>query len=336
MLKRILHGILPGLGVLLLVLDSRTALKSATDGIDLCIRSIIPSIFPFLVLSGMLVAALSGIRFGRLGRLLGIPAGCEGLFALGLLGGYPTGAREVANAWKQGAFSTDDARRMIAFCNNAGPSFLFGILGSVFQEKWMLWLLWAIHILSAVCVGILLPKTGRPATRHYIIEAPTMTDALKHAVATMGYICGWVIFFRMVIGFADRWVLWAAPTSLRVGIYGLFELANGCCSLSLLPTDTQRLVFCSGMLAFGGLCVTMQTASVVGKLGMGIYLPAKILQACISMMLSMLCCYFLFSGNGIDQFLSIIAVGIVGLLTFWCVKRGNMKNRTSIPQAIHV
>ena len=336
MLKRILRSILPGLGVLLLILDSRTAMKGATDGIDLCIRSIIPSIFPFLVLSRMLTATLSGIRFGRFGRLLGIPAGCEGLFAVGLLGGYPTGAREVANAWKQGALDTDEARRMIAYCNNAGPSFLFGILGGVFAEKWMLWLLWAIHIFSACCIGMLLPKIKQSVAQRYIISAPSMTEALKDAVVTMGYICGWVIFFRMVIGFADRWILWSVPASLKVGIYGLLELANGCCSLSALTNDALRFVFCSGMLAFGGVCVTMQTASVVGKLGLGIYLPAKMLQTCISVILSLLCCLFLFPDSYTVQILPVITSGIIGLLTFWGVSRRKMKNRTSIPQAIHV
>ncbi len=298
MFRRIITGCLAALGILLFILDSRTALTGGQEGIDLCIHSIVPSIFPFLVLSGMLTSTITGtnLRILRpLGRILGIPKGTEGIFLTGLLGGYPIGAQAVHQAWMQGQLHKKDAQRMLAFSSNAGPSFLFGILGMQFSKTWVLWMLWAVHILSAIAVGALLP--GKSADINSLLKSKpiTLTQSLKRSVMTMGIICGWVILFRVILAFLDRWILWVFPVSVQVGIHGLLELANGCCQVSLVPSEGLRFMICSIMLAFGGICVCLQTASVTGDLGIGQYLPGKILQMIVSLILSTIIQYFMFS-----------------------------------------
>ena len=284
-----MKGLMAGIGILILILDSKTALSGANSGITLCSQSVIPSIFPFLILTGVLLPLLSGKQSGMLrpiSRLLRIPQGTESIFLMGLLGGYPTGALMVTQAWKNGQLKRDDARRMLAFCSNAGPSFLFGILGSKFPNAWMLWVLWLIHIVSAVLTAVLLPGPHSKFAGNIAAPSVTWTDSLKNAVRTMAYICGWVVFFRVVIAFLDRWVLWLLPVSARVIVYGILELANGCCNLNYIASDGLRFVICSGILAFGGVCVMMQTASVTGSLGLGYYLPGKLLQMAFSIILS--------------------------------------------------
>ena len=281
-----LDQILPAIGFLLLILDARTALSGARDGIELCTRSIIPSIFPFLVLSTMLMQGLVGGNLGflrPLGVLLSIPKGAESIFLCGLLGGYPTGAQAVHQAWQNGQISKNNAQRMLAFCSNAGPSFLFGILGSMFSKVWMSWALWGIHILSAIMVGMILPVADQENTKTVNANPITMTEALKKGVVTMGYICGWVVLFRMILAFLDRWFLWHVPAAVRVGIYGVLELANGCCALLMIENEGLRFILASGLLAFGGICVGMQTASVADKLGMGKYWIGKGLQTIFSL-----------------------------------------------------
>lgn len=339
MCKRNLRGTLCGLGVICLILDSATALKGARDGLALCLGSVIPSIFPFLVLLGVLTPMLCGSlpRFLRpLAKLLRIPKGSEGIFLAGMIGGYPTGAQSVYHAWKRGQLSKTDAQRMLAFCSNAGPSFLFGILGSKFPEYRILWALWGIHILSAVIVALIMPGGSRKQSRLSTAPPVTLSKSLKNAVVTMGYICGWVVLFRILIAFLDRWILWLLPVNMRIAVYGILELANGCCSANLIIGDGMRFVLCSGMLAFGGLCVTMQTISVTVELGLGQYIPGKLAQALISMILSIAVQYLLFPSA--DQvaispnFLTIIAVFAL-ILPIILLK---MKNRGSIPSSVGV
>jgi len=277
------------IGILLLILDAKTSLAGAQEAITLCLQNVIPSLFPFLVLACYLTPALSGLNlpFSRnLCKKLGIPLGCEGIFLTGLIGGYPVGAQMIAGAFDRGQLNRQDAWRMLAFCSNCGPAFLFGILGMKFHRMWMLWALWGIHIVSAILVALLLPGKSNQQSKPTPAKAISLTEALKSGVKTIGYICGWVVLFRIAIAFLDRWVLWLLPAQFRVAVYGILELTNGCCSLETVSNTGLRFILAAGMLAFGGICVVMQTISVTGKLGLGRYLPGKLLQAFISIVLS--------------------------------------------------
>ena len=80
------------LGMLLLILDSGRALRGASEGIRLCLCSVLPALLPFWVLSSLLTRLLwgSGGRVSRfLGRLFSIPVGAESLLIPAFLGGYP-------------------------------------------------------------------------------------------------------------------------------------------------------------------------------------------------------------------------------------------------------
>jgi hypothetical protein len=129
--------------MILLIVDSKTALSGTAQGVDLCIRTVIPSLFPFFVISVLMTSALleQPLPFLKhLGRICGIPAGSEGIFLLGLIGGYPVGAQAVAQAWKAGSISEKAAKRMLGFCNNCGPSFLFGIAAVLFRSVSIAWI----------------------------------------------------------------------------------------------------------------------------------------------------------------------------------------------------
>lgn len=279
------------LGMLALILDAKTALDGAGDGIRLCILSVIPALFPFLVLSILLTGALRGGHvplLGPLGGLVGIPAGAESVLAVGLLGGYPVGAQSVAQLFRDGQLSADDARRMLGFCSNAGPAFLFGIVGSQFTDPLTGWKLWSIHILSALAVGMLLPGKSTTAVKATVSPAPTITDAMNKAVRVMAQICGWVVLMRVLIAFLQKWFLWLLPIEIQVILLGLLELTNGCLALSDIGSEALRFVAASALLSFGGLCVMMQTGSVTGSLGLGMYLKGKLMQTAISIILSVL------------------------------------------------
>lgn len=324
--------IFAALGLLILILDSKTAVLGAQEGISLCLRSVIPSLFPFIMLSNLIAGGLCGTSsplLGPLGRILGIPAGAEGIFLTGILGGYPTGAQVVHEAWKHGQLSASDARRMLGFCSNAGPAFLFGMLSPFFSSQKALWLLWGIHILSAVVAGMLLPGRSSGSVSPTSSARSSITAALKRSVAVMGYVCGWVVLFRVLFAFCSRWFLWLLPAEGQVTVYGLLELAGGCCSLSLVSDESVRFVICSGILACGGLCVTMQTASVTGALGLGQYLPGKLIQSICSLWLSS--CVVTW---GSSYFIPCSLV-LPFLLGIWFFLR-KKKNNSSIPVLIGV
>lgn len=290
-MKKSLSGILSALGMLLLILDPKTALGGAKEGIELCLITVIPSLFPFFVLSILLTASLSGLQTKLLrpvGRLCGMPSGTESLLLIGLLGGYPTGAQAVTQAYQGGQLGKEQAQRLLGFCSNAGPAFIFGICASLFPQKWMAWLLWAVHILSALIVGAVLPDREHSTGRITKATQITLPQALDRALKTIGRVCGWVVLFRILIAFIDQWLLWRLAPGWKVLLSGLLELTNGCCQLSAIENIGLRFLLASVFLSFGGLCVTMQTVSVTGELGLGYYLRGKVQQTGFSVLLCLI------------------------------------------------
>ena len=278
-------------GLILLILDSRTALEGARAGIDLCIRTVIPSLFPFFVITGIITGSLMGKPMGFLapiGRLAGIPSGSESILLTGLLGGYPIGAKAVANAYQNGEITGEDAKRMLVFCNNAGPSFIFGMVATQFPDWWMPWLLWAINIAAALMCAWIIPGRSCGEVQLKAGKPPSFIDTVSSAVRSMSMVCGWVVLFRILITILSRWIFWAIPESLQTIVIGILELANGCCDLVTVDNLGLRFVIASGMLSFGGLCVMMQTVSVAENVDRHLYFPGKSVHGLISILLALI------------------------------------------------
>jgi hypothetical protein len=113
-------GIGASIGMIVLILDTKTVLSGARDGITLCAYTVIPSLFPFFLFSVLLNhILLSGdLRFLHpLGKLTGIPTGAEPLLLIGLIGGYPVGAQCISDAYRNKCISRTDAHRMLGFCS---------------------------------------------------------------------------------------------------------------------------------------------------------------------------------------------------------------------------
>lgn len=286
--RKLNTGIAAAAAMLVLILDSKTALDGAVQGLELCIRTVIPSLFPFILLSNVLTGAFSGIPLPvlrPLGKLFSLPEGAEPLLIPAFLGGYPVGAQSIGAAYTAGQLGKEDAQRLLAFCNNAGPSFLFGMAGAMFPRSWMVWALWGIQIISALMVSFLFPcHAGVSKTT---LSRESSRAPMASAVAVMGTICGWVVIFRVGIAFLDRWFLWLLPAEARVAVMGILELSNGCCALGAVESIPTRFVLCSAFLSFGGLCVTMQTQSVIPGLSIRNYLIGKGLQCIFSLLLAM-------------------------------------------------
>ena len=208
---------------------------------------------------------------------------------------------------------------MLAFCNQARPSFLFGILGPILSPR-KACLLWGIQIISALLVSLCIQAV--PEKTVIQPKAPIeLTTALNQGIRTMATICGWIILFRMIISFLHRWILWLFPSHWNVVIIGMLELANGCLALPQINNETTQMLICAGILSFGGICVTMQTASVIDNLSLLIYFPGKILQTAYSMLI---CWFLLPSKIIIPAILSLIILIFILFLRKMENRSGNL------------
>ncbi len=322
----LITGVLCGCAMLMLILDTKTALSGANNAISLCLRTVIPSLFPFFVLSGTLNSILIGQRLKAMrlpGRICKVPIGAESLLLLGFLSGYPVGAQMISQAYKQGSISLHNARRLLGFCSNAGPAFIFGMLSQVFAKPITPWLLWGIHILSALIVGAIIPPGASETCSTSISPQLTLPQSLQNALKSIATVCGWVVIFRVVIAFCNRWFVWQFPITVQILVSGVLELANGCVSLGDIPCEGLRFVIAGGFLGLGGLCVAMQTASVTQETGSGYYFPGKVLQCLISILLSAVIQNFVFLPQDQVQIapLLIVIIVILIILSAWRLRR---------------
>lgn len=310
-MKKAVTAAAAGLGVLVLILDGQTALLGASQGLELCLKAVIPSLFPFLFLCSILTNALWGSRIPvpeSVRKRLGIPRGAESLLIPAFLGGFPAGAQAVGQAYGEGRLERSDAIHLLRFCSNAGPAFLFGMTSPQFPDLKYVWALWIIQILSALTVGILF-RSNPQCEASLSARSNSVSGILTGSVKTMGILCGWIILFRMVTEYLTRWFLWFFPAELQVLLSGLLELSNGCCSLSRIPDISLRFCVCSALLSFGGICVAMQTASVISDLPLKPYLVGKSIQTVLSLPLSLLYLQTGWPGLSAVSFLLFLGLG---------------------------
>ena len=302
-----------GIGIALLILDSKTALAGALDGIQLCINTLIPSLFPFIILSSFLVKSLEGRNFRFLkgiNKFCGIPSGLGSIFLIGLIGGYPIGAKMIADAYKHNSISKKDAQHMLGFCSNAGPAFLFGVISPQFSNPAIPWIIWGIHILSAVLVGNVLCNHSNYAQPIKLQQSFSPSEIISSGIKAAAIISAWVILFRILIFWLQRWLLFHLPAEFQVAFIGFVELTNGIIALKEITSIPIRIALCTAMLSWGGLCVLMQTYSVVSPLGIGKYLPGKVLQTGISLLL----CIGIFSHPLLITVVSVVLYAIYRLI----------------------
>lgn len=284
MKKQRMTMLLCGLSIIVLILDSETAIDGAKEGIQLCSNAVVPSLFPFFLISNVLTSNMMQLPpkwLIPIGRWFCIPPGAESLLIPAFLGGYPVGAQCVHTAYASGSLKKADAERLLAFCNNAGPSFIFGMCARLFMDKKDVFILWGIILFSAwITAGFFSVKQTSVSNLPKI--PVTWGQAMHKALYAIGSVCGWVILFRILARFLNRWFLWVFPAAANIMLIGILELTNGICSLNLMEDPAQRFILCAGLCSFGGLCVFMQTASVAKELSIHAFLKGKILQCLIS------------------------------------------------------
>lgn len=261
-----------------LILDSRCAAGAAEDALKLCGQVLIPSLFPLLVVSGMLMPGLKGMGLPFLSRLLGMPDGSGGLFLLGCAGGFPVGAACIAQAASEGALSRQDAERMLGLCSFCGPSFLFGVLPRVLPMRWVI-ALFVLQLETGLLVAAFWPGPSR-GTMQPSCQSVSLPEAVRRAVNSMLSVCAWVTLAAVAAGFLRQWLFPLLPAGASLLLTGLLELTNG---IFALPSEDPSLTFllCAVFVCFGGISVLLQIGGLAAPAGlrMGQCAAQKVLHA---------------------------------------------------------
>lgn len=289
------------------------------EGMELCYNVIIPSLFPFFILTSLVISL--GLA-GYLGRLMEpimrplfrLSGACAAPLALGFIGGYPVGARAALTLYESGGCTKSEAERLLAFCNNSGPAFIFGVVGAgVFGDTRVGLLLCLVHALASFCVGLVFrfygDRGGNSARTPIPIRVQrfsvAFTSSVKGAVTSTLSICAFVMCFTVLLRLAVLSGLLPALAALLgkalapLGfneawaqrlLTGLLELSSGVWTLTGEGSLSGRVSMGAFLLGWAGLSVHCQVLSFLGESGLSTraYFGGKLLHGIFSAALTAL------------------------------------------------
>jgi nucleoside recognition membrane protein YjiH len=267
--------ILIGLFNISLLLYPREVIDAARGGLLLWFQTVLPSLLPFVVGMNLLIK-LGFLRFiGEVispvtMKIFGVPGAGGVALITGITSGYPIGAKTVGDLCRAGDVKPEDAQRLLAFCNNAGPLFIVGAVGiGMFGDAKAGYILWAGHVLGALAVGIInriiCKKMGGEASNSNILYTATrnyrrfrqenecsmgkiLGESVKNAMESLLLVGGLIIFFSVVVCILQ----WPGALS------GLFEITGGARAISSQGANTAALAMAAGVIGFGGFSVHAQ------------------------------------------------------------------------------
>lgn len=269
-----------------LLMSTEEVISCCRGALSLCLELIMPSLFPFFVVSGSLNRLGFPAYLGKLlspaaERLFNVSGAGASAFFIGITGGYPMGASYIADMHERGEVSSEEASRLLAFCNNSGPAFIIGAVGAgIFHSASAGILLYSVHIAAALITGILLrPKAGAPRS---VCAAPlpesiktALPEAVRQSVISTLNVCGFVVCFTVLTGLLDAWGIFSGLSGListrlglelhfvRAALTGLLELGSAVGAMQGLSVNALNLSLAAGILGWGGISVHFQTAAVL-------------------------------------------------------------------------
>lgn len=314
---------------------------AVTRGLALCATTLLPALFPFFVLSGLVIETGIAQRAGRLfsplmHRLFHLPGCGASVFLLGALGGYPTGARAVVQLYQQRMCTKEDAQRLLSLCNNCGPGFFLGMVGgNLLGNTRDGLILWLIHLFSALAVAYLCRKHACSANSALpACSSMSLPQALVKAItgamqSTLG-VCGFVLFFSVllslmqetgILSVASRMICLFGfdPSFGNAVASGLLEISCGIEALTKsVSSRCSKGAAAAFLLGFGGCSVLFQTMqqTEMSDLSLSPALMHKLLQATLSAFLSYLYLFFMYSPVQYHLFDAHLSnTQIIGLVT---------------------
>ncbi len=267
-------------------------LTASAESIQLWLTKVFPSLFPFLAACGLLLRIGAAERMGTFLRPVMKPLfGLNGIsafpFFLGILSGYPMGAKITAMLYEKNLISLEEAQHILVFSNNAGPLFLIGTIGTGFFGVPLYgYLLFFCSFLGAVMTGLLWrlrrKKSSSPVKQHSlptdVSPSAALSSSIGDAVETILQIGGYLILFGAITEGMEQtgvfsflaYLLFFLPLSaetLQGFCGGLFEMTNGAYLLSISPDDLRlRLSLTAFLVSFGGLSILGQTLGVLSTI----------------------------------------------------------------------
>lgn len=257
-----------------------------STGLTICTTVIIPSLLPFMVLTGFICMSSACQVISKplapiTTKLFRLPSDMGAVILMSFIGGYPAAARILSTMVTEKRISSETASRMLCFCVNAGPPFIISAVGvGVFGSLSLGIVLLISQILSAIIIGILVSiKSPRENTRYTpkpMSVSLAFTSAVVSSVYAMLQICAFIIIFACVISmlkstgtlfYLSSFIANLFPTPYLDSAFfscllsGLLEVTSGSIMAYSLRSSDLAFIITAFLVSFSGLSIIFQIMS---------------------------------------------------------------------------
>lgn len=307
-----------------LLIFSQSNLSAVKSGLLLWTNSVVPSLFPFFVATELLmhtnIITLLGNLLNRYMKPLFNIRG-EGSFAfiMGIISGYPVGAKIASNFRQNNICSKEECERLLSFTNNSGPLFIIGTVGILmFKNTTIGILLFITHLLACITVGFIFRywkkdkntfttiSTSKHAnqskkTASFSNLGEILAESISSSISTILLIGGFVVIFSSIIaifkasGLLNSLTVILTPLfhflnldiSFIQGIFtGILEITNGIHTISSIACKkiSFNIILTAFLLGFGGISILLQVWSITSKTDLSIkpYVYGKLLHGLLA------------------------------------------------------
>lgn len=283
--------------------------EASCRGVRLWFETVLPSLLPFLILSGILFSVNFPSKVIRkmyafTEKLLFCSPYTLYACIIGILCGYPMGAKLSSDLQKKNRIPEIEAQFILCGANQASPMFINTYIGIyVFQDKKELlksfiFIFYLSVFLTLILLHMYRIKRGYAHTKLFINEkkevsnedsSGTLLDtSIMNGFETITRLGGYIILFS-IYGSLVKKLTYQIPL-LHVLSSSLLEITSGLDSLrnSSLSSEMQFLIAVFAT-SFGGISTIFQTKCVIAESDLSIrqYIYAKIMQASIALLLGL-------------------------------------------------
>ncbi len=308
-----------------LLIFSKTNLSAVKNGLALWANSVIPSLFPFFVATELLmhtniIYQLGFILNKYMKPIFNIRGEGSFAFIMGIVSGYPVGAKIASNFRQNNICSKEECERLLSFTNNSGPLFIIGTVGILmFKNTTIGILLFITHLLASISVGIFFRfwknnKTSKNFFKNSYSKTQDnnknislanlgeiLAESITSATSTILLIGGFIVVFSSIISILKASGVLNICASFFYPIFdmlnintsfclplisGFLEITNGISSISNIPCKklSINIILASFLLGFGGISVMLQVLSIISKTDLSIkpYILGKLLHGILA------------------------------------------------------
>ena len=302
--------------MLLMLICPKVCIDGASSGLLLWFQKVLPSLLPFIILINLLCSLGIIFKCSRFlnpitQKLFHLSGNSLIIFLLGLISGYPMGAKLAKNLLEEGQITYEEAQKSLCYSCNCGPLFIIGTVGTLMlKDTNMGYFLLVVHISSAFIMLILSRFYTIPQNSTYVVHnnnssslsfSTAFTSAVQNGMDTIVYVGGYIIFFSVISNLLAHSNLYTSLTQLFGNLVGVnptlihsfllssLEFSSGSARLtSSLPLNTTLLALLSAVIGFGGFCVCFQSQHVLQGTNLSLkpYIYSKLLQALLAYVLT--------------------------------------------------